>query len=210
MDKVVKAFKDFLTEQEKNILTQWTLENYNEDYFIDPKMDSRRLERTKLTTRFANPLVNYGNPLLDSSSFDHINLIVSSNPKFNYPDIVYEIQNRIVQTFEFKDCGLSPVGKNGIVTEISFEGGTVHPHIDPVWMEDTYTVHCNFITQKPKSGGVTIINDELWEVNETDLLMYIVSEAEHQVNEVIGDKERVLWVFSFMLSKEDTLRIFKQ
>jgi hypothetical protein len=197
VDEVVKAFKDFLTEQEKNLLTQWTLENYNEDYFIDPKMDSRKLEKTKLTTRFATPLVNQS-------------LFVLSNPNFVYPKLVYEIQNRIIQTFQFKNYGLSPVGKNAIITEISFEGGTVHPHIDPVWMKDTYTVHCNFITQKPKSGGVTIINDELWEVNETDLLMYIVSEAQHQVNEVIGDKERILWVFSFMLSKQDTRRIFKQ
>ncbi len=45
--------------------------------------------------------------------------------------MVHEIQSSIVRTFDFKDFGLSPVGKNGIITEISFEGGTIHPHTDP-------------------------------------------------------------------------------
>jgi hypothetical protein len=207
--ELVKAFKDFITEEERDILNEWTLSNYKNDYFIDPKMDSRGLEKTKLTTRFANPLVNYGNPLLDSSSFDHINFVVSFNPNFNYPDFVYELQKRIALTFDFEDFGLSPVGKEGIITEISFTGGTIYPHIDPSWFEGTYTVHCNFITQKPKSGGVTYIQGEPWKVNDTDLLMYIVSEAEHSVDEIVGDKERILWVFSFMLSEKDTKRIFQ-
>lgn len=206
--ELVKAFKDFISQEERDILTNWTLSNYKKNYFIDPKMDSRGLENTKLTTRFANPLVNYGNPLLDPSSFDHINLVVSSNPNFKYPDLVYEIQKRIILTFDFEDYGLSPVGKDGIITEISFPGGTVHPHVDPVWFDGTYTVHCNLITQKPESGGVTFIEDEPWDVNDTDLLMYIVSKAEHKVNEIMGDRERVLWVFSFMLSENDTRRLF--
>lgn len=206
--KLVKAFKDFISPEERDILNNWTLNNYHNDYFIDPKMDSRHLERTKLTTRFANPLVNYGNPLLDSSSHDHINFVISSNPNFVYPEIVYKIQNRIVLSFEFEDFGLSPVGKDGIITEISFKGGTVQPHKDPKWFEGTHTVHCNLITQKPESGGVTSIEGEPWDINDTDLLMYIVSEAEHKVDEVIGDRERILWVFSFMLSDKDTKRIF--
>lgn len=205
---LVKAYKNFISEEEKNILNTWTLSNYKKNYFIDPKMDSRKLQNTKLTTRFANPLVNYGNPLLDSSSHDHINFVVSSNPNFVYPQVAYDIQKRIALTFEFEDFGLSPVGKDGIVSEISFEGGTVHPHIDPVWFDGTQTVHFNFITQKPLSGGITYIENQPWEVEETDLLSYIVSKAEHKVDEIIGTKERILWVFSFMLSEKDTERIF--
>lgn len=203
--KLVKAFKDFITEDEKNLLNNWTLLNYKKDYFIDPKMDSRGLEKTKLTTRFANPIITYGNPFLN----DNINLVVSSNPNFTYPNIAYDIQKRIILTFDFWNFGLSPVGKDGIITEISFSGGTVHPHTDPVWVEGTDTVHCNLITQKPESGGITYIEDESWEINERDLLMYIVSSAEHCVDEIIGNKERILWVFSFMLSKKDTQRVFK-
>jgi len=28
------------------------------------------------------------------------------------------------------------------------------------------------------------------------------------VDEVVGDRHRVLWVFSFMLSQQDTLKVF--
>lgn len=207
--QLVKAYKDFITEEERDILNNWTLSNYKNNYFIDPKMDSKNLERTKLTTRFANPLVNYGNPLLSTSSYDHINLIVSSNLNFTYPKVAYDIQKRITLTFEFEDFGLSPVGKDGIISEISFEGGTIHPHIDPVWFEGTQTVHFNFITQKPLSGGVTYVENNPWEIEETDLLSYIVSKAEHKVDEIVGKKERILWVFSFMLSEKDVERVFR-
>ena len=69
------------------------------------------------------------------------------------------------------------------------EGGTVHRHIDPVWMEDTVTVHFNIIARKPKGGGVTIIDGEPWDVEDTDLLSYIVSDAEHEVDEVGQEEE---------------------
>lgn len=205
---LVKAYKDFITEDQKDILNKWTLDNYRTDHFMDPRMDSNGLKNSKLTTRFANPLVNYNNPLLDPHSHDHVNFIASSNPNFKYPDLVYEIQKSIILTFGLKDFGLSPVGKDGIITEISFSGGTVHPHTDPVWFEGTHTVHCNLITQKPESGGVTYIQGEPWDVNETDLLTYIVSSAEHSVDKVVGHRHRILWVFSFMLSEFDTQRMF--
>ena len=54
----------------------------------------------------------------------------------------------------------------------------------------------------------TYIDGEPWETEETDLLMYIVSQAEHGVDEIIGDKHRVLWIFSFMLSQQDTLNVY--
>jgi NADPH-dependent 7-cyano-7-deazaguanine reductase QueF len=187
---LVRAFKDFITDDEKKILNDWSLSNYCNDYFIDPKMDSNGLERTKLTTRFATPLISG-------------NILISSNSNFTYPKISYFIQQRIVNTFGFKNYGISPVGKDGIITEVSFENGTVHPHIDPEWFPNTYTVHCNLITQKPDSGGVTYIQGSPWDINENDLLMYIVSKAEHSVNKIVGKKERVLWVFSFMLNIED-------
>jgi hypothetical protein len=75
-------------------------------------------------------------------------------------------------------------------------------------MEDTVTVHFNIISRKPKGGGVTIIDGEPWDVEDTDLLSYIVSDAEHEVDEVVGKKNRILWVFAFMLSTKDAKRIF--
>tara|TARA_B100000287_G_scaffold166500_1_gene157050 strand:+ start:1908 stop:2498 length:591 start_codon:yes stop_codon:yes gene_type:complete len=192
----VKAFQDFITPEEKTILNEWTLDNYKQDYFTDPKMDSNGLVKSKLTTRFATPLID-GNKI-----------VCVSDSNFNYPDLVYYIQRKIIKTFDFKDYGFGPVGKDGIISEISFTGGTVHPHTDPEWFIGMDTVHCNLITQKPQSGGVTFIEEEPWDINETDLLMYIVSQAEHRVDEIVGDKERILWVFSFMLSKSDTMRVF--
>lgn len=193
----VKAYKDFITESERDELNEWTLSNFERDIFMDPRMDSNGLDKTKLTTRFATPLV-----IPDTGQ------MIFSNCEFDYPPTAYWIQDRILRTFEIEEYGFAPVGRDGIITEISFEGGTVHPHIDPVWMEDTVTVHFNVISQKPDSGGVTIIDQELWEVEDTDLLSYIVSDAEHRVDEIKGKKHRILWVFAFMLKYNDAKRIF--
>lgn len=196
MDKV-KAYKDFITESERDELNEWTLSNYERDIFMDPKMDTNKKERTKLTTRFATPLV-----------IPQTGQVISSPSDFDYPAEAYWIQDRILRTFDIEEYGFAPVGLDGIITEISFEGGTVHRHIDPVWMEDTVTVHFNIISRKPKGGGVTIIDGEPWDVEDTDLLSYIVSDAEHEVDEIVGKKNRILWVFAFMLSKKDAKRIF--
>ena len=60
MDKV-KAYKDFITESERDELNEWTLSNYERDIFMDPKMDTNKKERTKLTTRFCYPSSNSSN-----------------------------------------------------------------------------------------------------------------------------------------------------
>ena len=106
MDKV-KAFKDFLEPEEARELSQWTESNYHRDWFLDPRMDANGLLETKLTTRFANPLVNYNNPIIDPSNMDHAKFVVASSPDFEDPNLCYEIQNRIVNTFGFRDFGLS-------------------------------------------------------------------------------------------------------
>ena len=38
--RVVQAFKDFITEEQRDELNRWTTENYSRDIFIDPRMDS--------------------------------------------------------------------------------------------------------------------------------------------------------------------------
>ena len=98
MDKV-KAYKDFITEAERDELNEWTLSNYERDIFMDPRMDSNHKEKTKLTTRFATPLV-----VPDTGQ------IISSPCEFDYPSEAYWIQDRILRTFDIEECGFAPLG----------------------------------------------------------------------------------------------------
>ena len=117
MDKV-KAFKDFLEPEEARELSQWTESNYHRDWFLDPHMDSKGLLKTKLTTRFANPLVNYNNPIIDYSNMDHARCVVASSPDFEYVSLCDLTQDA---TFL-----LSPdLEKTGIELEIDVHQKTV-------------------------------------------------------------------------------------
>jgi hypothetical protein len=164
--------RNFITEVERDELNKWCLDNYkNPKLFRDANMGKKN---TRLTTRYS-----------------HKNDLI-------FPDISYKIRNRIITRLEITNS-LVPDFKDGIVCGIGFNSGDIYKHTDPIWYPDTFTLHCNIISQKPKSGGITIIDEIEYETNETDLLCYPVSELPHSVNEIQGDTERILWVFGFSI-----------
>ena len=50
--KLVKIVKNFLTDDEVEVLNQWTLDHYKKPYFMDPRMNEDN-EQTRFTTRHA-------------------------------------------------------------------------------------------------------------------------------------------------------------
>lgn len=119
---------------------------------------------------------------------------------FEFPDIAYKIKEKIINTLGINFQ--KPAYKDGIVNGIGFEGGSIREHIDPVWHPDTYTIHCNIISQKSTSGGITYIDSIPYETDPTDLLIYPVSFSRHKVDEIKGSIPRILWVFGFSVNNE--------
>ena len=168
--KVPTIIPNFITEEERDELNKWCLDNYqNSKLFQDSDNGPKN---TRLTTRYTH------------------------RDDLMFPDVSYKIRNRIINHLEIKDS-LLPGFADGIVCGIGFNSGDIYKHTDPVWYPNTITLHCNIISQKPKSGGITIIDDVEYETNETDLLCYPVSELPHSVSIIQGDTERILWVFGF-------------
>jgi hypothetical protein len=141
-------------------------------------------ERTRLTTRFSN------------------------NHYINYPKTSYDIQNRIVNLLGLELCKKPPSFFDGIVNGIGFEGGSICSHVDPIYFEGTQTLHCNVVSQKSNTGGVTVIENVAYEIDEGDLLCYVVSKLKHEVTPTAGDKNRILWVFGFCVTDEKLEEIF--
>jgi len=188
----IKIVKNFITEKEKDILNSWSLENYKELYFSDPKMN-RDENQTRFTTRHS-----YGR--IDRYK----------NYKVKYPDEVYDIQERLFSylNVDFRSIIPWPSFTDGIVTTVAFPPGSCDKHIDPVYYSDTYTVHCNFITQKPKSGGITFIENEYYDASETDMIMYVTSHLQHGATEIEDDTPRILWVYGFCLNEDEIKSVF--
>jgi len=179
----VKIIKDFIKKSDLKILNDWTLNNYKKSFFNDANMGDLN---TRLTTRY-----------YDGKNY------------FEYPKLAYKIKNKIIEELDINGGYLSPpVGKDSIVNGIGFEGGDIYNHIDPIWFPNTYTIHCNIISQKSIVGGTTIIEDIDYDIDEGDLLIYNVSNLIHRVTMIEGKRPRILWVFGFSVNLKNLQKIF--
>jgi hypothetical protein len=191
MQKVYSnTIRKFCSEYEKKILNNWTLSHYEDPYFQDANMDLENTG-TRLTTRFSDEH--------EISKFSHM---------VKYPNEAYDVKSRIIDYFKLQNYPHPQTFKNGIVNGIGFSGGSICDHIDPIYYENTHTLHCNIVTQNSEIGGVTIIEEIEHKVNDCDLLYYIVSKHNHKVTKIEGSKHRILWVFGFCIDNYKLNQIF--
>lgn len=185
-----QIIKNFLFEDEIHTLNNWTLNNWQNDYFDDACMDSNN-PGSRFTTRMNNELVARETGIV-----------------INYPKECYNIKERIKKFFNLYNYPHPPSFYDGIVNGIGFSPGLIEDHIDPVYIDGTNTLHCNVITKNCISGGITFIEGKPFPVDEGDLLMYVVSKHNHKVTNIVGDVNRILWVFGFCVDDEKLEEIF--
>ena len=164
--------KNFVVD-EIDALNKWCLENYTKSFFKDGNMGK---PGTRLTTR---------------NAFKKDGLV-------SFPKEAYIIKQKIINALnitEYKEPGFH----HGIVCGIGFDDGDIYSHRDPTWHSNTYTFHCNLLSNKSIEGGNTYINNKIFSVDVGDLLCYDVSNQQHRVDTIIGDSPRILWVFGFSL-----------
>ena len=191
--KCIKIVKNFITEDELKILNKWTSDHYKEPYFADPKMNSDD-HQTRFTTRHAH-----------NRSKDYWDY------KIKYPKEVYNIQKKLFEFLKIDKEQIipSPSFNDGIVTTVAFSPGSCSEHVDPIYYNNTCTLHCNFITQNSENGGITYIEGVPYETDERDLIMYVASDLKHRVTAIEGKTPRILWVFGFSIFEHQLNRIFK-
>ena len=191
--KLVKVVKNFITDNEIDELNQWTLSNYEQPYFAYPPGINDDEFQTRFTTRHSY----YRNKEYQDY-------------KVQYPKEVYDIQKRLLNYLKIKDDTIVPWPSftDGICTTIAFHPGSCGKHTDPIYFENTYTLHCNFVTQNPKSGGTTYVEDTPYQFDKNDMIMYIASHLKHEVTKISGDTPRILWVYGFGITLLEMNRIF--
>ena len=191
--KLIKIVKNFITIDQINVLNNWTLENYQKPYFSNPNMNSDKIQ-TRFTTRHA---YNRNEEYQDY--------------KIQYPKEVYDIQKKLLIYLKLSsNCIIPwPSFTDGIVTTIAFPPGSCFKHKDPIYFKNTYTLHCNFVTQNPKNGGITYIEDIPYTFEENDMIMYVSSHLDHEVTEISEHTPRILWVYGFCINLLQMNNIFQ-
>ena len=134
-------------------------------------------------------------------------------------DSCYWIKNNTGNTFNRKFCKISqldlPISLsiNNLNTEVytalgitnfkyehifgnfigvNAHGGNVHPHTDTKNNDGWFHVRINFLIQKPFYGGMPIINNIEYSINETESWLNLASEWLHSSTIVGGEKERII------------------
>ena len=182
---MIKIFPNFLNELDRKIMVSWALENYEKNFFNIPTMNPKHLE-TRRTTRATK----------------------NNKNNFNYPQNAYDVQNKILDYFQIEGHKYPSGFKDGIVCGVGKNGDSIYRHTDPIYYENTYTIHANFIVQKPESGGITIIEGKEYDINPNDLLIFVPSHLNHEVSESFGNTKRILWCYGFSVDKNIFKNIF--
>lgn len=175
----VLVFPNFLTQVECNQLNDWVdLGVKNKWLDVGMSRGSGWQYKDRVTTR------NYGN-------------------RFNYPDIVYDVFNKITKKLKLEHLhkSVAGAGKDGIVVSCTFNGGDVYPHKDPK-EGNLEVLRCNVMTRAPNTGGELFVGSKKIEIQVGDLHCYLPSIVEHYVTEVKGETSRVLWMFGYQCSIE--------
>jgi hypothetical protein len=113
-----------------------------------------------------------------------------------FPELASTLRERIKQMLALEDA-LKPPFIQGMVASFAGPGDTCYEHTDPRWYEGHYTLHCNVITKKPKSGGNIVVDGKEFDIPKGSLVCIPVSEYAHSVTEVLGDTPRLMWIFAF-------------
>jgi len=122
----------------------------------------------------------------------------------NYPDLVKTLQDRIRQTFLV--LSESPVimnhGRDGVVVSVTYNDGDVYKHKDPSVGEGVVGLRCNILSSKAESGGTIHVEDKTYDLNEGDMMCYLVTELYHSVEVCHGDNPRTLFMFGFVVDED--------
>lgn len=179
----IHVFRNFITETECKLLTDWIIKNYTTEVFAN----SEHPGTIRLTTRFYPYSIKF-------------------------PALSYEIQKRIddkiIKIFKNKKIEKVPSFVDGMYASYAFNGDECKQHTDPVYIPNTTTYHCNLILTNHK-GGQLFIDDKEYNLNKTDLILYPVSLIPHKTTKLVDEQARMFWNFGYCISDCDRNCKFK-
>ena len=182
-DGQVLLVPNFLSPEEIQALKDWTNQAVVDGQFVDGitgDWDKKEFSRTnkRLTNRMSQNI--------------------------NYPELVKTLQDRIRQTVPL--TVEAPVieghGKDGVVVSVTYNDGDVYKHKDPSVGEGVVGLRCNILASKAQNGGTIHVEDKTYDLNEGDMMCYLVTELYHSVEVCNGDNPRTLFMFGFVVDKD--------
>jgi hypothetical protein len=116
-----------------------------------------------------------------------------------FPEVAYQIQNRIREQFPILGPSL-PRFLDGMTVGILLPSGEFAQHVDHHFRHgDLACVGVNVLIVAPESGGIVSVDEVEQPQQAGDALVYLLSEQIHGVSQVVGNLKRVVWSWRFMV-----------
>ena len=174
-DEKYYIFKNFISNEECEILSSWILKNFETETFTSPPHPGTIRKSTRRSK------------------------IVE------YPKNAFEIQERINQeilkTINLKKIRYVPTFPNGMYASYGYENDTCLTHKDPVYIPKTTTYHFNIILSDYENGKL-IIENEILDLEKKDGILYPVSNMQHSTTKLTGKNPRLFWCFGYCVEFE--------
>lgn len=121
---------------------------------------------------------------------------------YEYPPLVKDIFTRIKTELNLKNASVSSNGgKEGVVVSCTYPGGDVYLHKDPKEGVATSVLRVNILSKAAKFGGVIHVENNAFNLEQGDMMAYLVDEYEHCVEPVGEGDPRIMWMFGLLLPK---------
>jgi len=121
---------------------------------------------------------------------------------YKYPALVHDIFMRIKTELKLKNATVSSNGgKEGVVVSCTYPGGDVYLHKDPKEGYGVSLLRVNILSKAAQSGGTIHVENGKFNLQQGDMMAYLVDEYEHCVEPVEGNDPRIMWMFGLLLPK---------
>jgi hypothetical protein len=185
-DNQVLIVRNFISQDECDALNSWVDSAIEEDQFVEGvtgDWDKKEFSITKkrLTNRMSE--------------------------KIEYCSLVYAIQQKLRESFPAISNSevIKNHGKDGVVVSVTYNDGDVYKHKDPSVGEGLSGARFNILSSKAESGGLIHVEDKTYELNEGDLMAYLVTDLYHSVDVCNGNNPRILFMFGFCVPQGSKL-----
>jgi hypothetical protein len=119
--------------------------------------------------------------------------------RYQYPQLVRDLHAQIETEFNLTQWH-DPVhehGRDATVVSATQPGGDVYLHRDPT-AYGKEVLRCNILT-RATAGGRIWVGNQSYELEQGDMMQYLVSRHEHRVEKVKGNPGdlRIMWMFGW-------------
>jgi hypothetical protein len=92
----------------------------------------------------------------------------------------------------------------GIAVSAIYAPGDFYTHTDTKYKRDGLSVvGCNLLVSEPEGGGIVTVSGQQYQMRRGDMMAYPITDYEHGVSPITGNKPRVMWHWRFYCDLND-------